>query len=178
MEQLHIQTVYSRIQHVELLSFNNPITQFKLYFELAFPFVMDVKRPQILCSSSHWGEIYFPIPWIWKGPMTSFDQQNVVEVPWDFWAQPQEASELLLLSSWKAPSILWRRLEREDHHPIWGTRPVSEAMLDGPGSCNPQITAAARVTSGKNGKRATPAKPSPLPTHRNREQMNDVFLSH
>ena len=29
---------------------NKPATQLNLYFELAFPFIMDVKWPQILCS--------------------------------------------------------------------------------------------------------------------------------
>lgn len=51
MEQVHIRTMYSRIQYIELRPFS--ITQLNLYSELAFPFAMDVKWLQILCSSSH-----------------------------------------------------------------------------------------------------------------------------
>lgn len=124
------------IEHLPFL-----LTQLYLYFKFAFSIVMDVKRPQILCSSSPRDEIYFPILWIWTGPVTCFDQQNV-EVPCDFWA-----SQLLLLHSWKASTIRWRRPrwktcgdgERAPGVPsVWDTRLVSEATLDGPAPGNPQ----------------------------------------
>ena len=53
-----------------------PVTQLNLYFELAFPFIMDVKRPQVLCSYSHGGEIHFCICFPHHSQESCFSKEN------------------------------------------------------------------------------------------------------